>query len=153
MNARISSIALCAMLAACSSSTSPADPRALSLAGGGPAVLLVDSLDDWPHDPWQFGSMRLVADTLTVSITHGGGCATHEYALLVANVFLESWPVQMHGALAHDAHDDPCDALLTPSLRFDLSPVRDAYRRAYQTQSGAITLHIRDWPQSIEYRF
>jgi len=144
---------LASILTACAGSTTAPGDAAMTLSDGSPAVRLVDDPGSWPHDVYQFAQSSLQGDTLTVTITHGGGCATHEYALLIRPLFLESYPVQMHGSLAHDAKRDPCKALLRPTLRFDLTPVKQAYRRAYNTTAGEIILHVSTWPEPIRYRF
>jgi hypothetical protein len=144
---------LIAILAACAGNTTAPGDAAMTLADGRPAVRLVDEPDRFPHDAYQFVESSIRGDTLTVTVQHGGGCATHEYALLVRPVYLESYPVQMHGSLAHDAKGDPCRALLRPTLRFDLTPIKQAYRRAYSTTTGEVALHIAGWPQPVRYRF
>jgi hypothetical protein len=146
-------VLLTAVVAACAGNTTDVGDVAMTLSDGRPAVLLVENPDNWPHDTYQFAEARLHGDTLTVTISHGGGCRTHEYALLVRPLFLESHPVQMHGSLAHDAKGDACKALLRPTLRFDLTPVKQAYQKAYNTQTAEIVLHIAGWPESIRYRF
>jgi hypothetical protein len=98
----------------------------------------------WHRDAWSLDSVRVDGDTLFLSVRHGGGCAQHGYALVAWNGWLESEPVQADVLLAHDARDDPCDALLSPRLRFDLSPLRAAWTRDYGAERGTIRLRITD---------
>jgi hypothetical protein len=95
-------------------------------------------------DAWSLDSARTEGDTLRLRVRHGGGCARHRYALVAWNGWLESFPVQAGLLLAHDARGDACDALLLPVLRFDLTPLREAYRRAYDGEHGTIVLRLSD---------
>lgn len=74
---------------------------------------------------------------LTLEVWHGGGCEEHDYALCFQG-WDESYPVQVGLYLIHDAHGDECAALLQPSLRFDLSPLADAYREAYNSDGDIV---------------
>lgn len=90
-------------------------------------------------DPLTVVRMRFRGDVFDVDVTHGGGCATHDYTLCYGPEFLESFPVQTPLRLIHDAHDDSCDALISRSLHFDLKPLADTYARAYHAPSGIIS--------------
>ncbi len=113
---------------------------------------LVQDIGQWPADALEFQQVRIVGDMLEATVSHGGGCAEHSYALVFSNVFLESLPVQMRGLLSHDAKGDPCRALLTRTLRFDLTPLKEAYRAGYRESSGTIIL-IGNWPGRLRFDF
>jgi hypothetical protein len=116
---------------------------------------------DWSGDPLQIDSARVVGDVLYVYATHGGGCAEHEYAAVAWNGWLESNPVQVGVLIAHDDHDDPCDALLSPELRFDLGALKSAYEASYNGwgSSSVLILRLTDVggiggePTFVEYAF
>jgi hypothetical protein len=124
-----------------------------SAAAGDPAVILTESPASWRHDAFEFHRIRISGDVLEVVVQYGGGCARHDFAVLLYPVFMESEPVQMSGSLAHDAKGDPCRALIGSTLRFDLSPVKRAYREAYSTQRGVVHLNIAGWPERVVYAF
>jgi hypothetical protein len=133
----------------------PVGPYVGSDAVGRVHVALGSDPTEWRADPLILDSARIEGDTLVLEVTHGGGCADHEYAVVAWNGWLESHPVQVGALVAHDGHDDPCDGLLSPTLRFDLRPLKDAYRDAYGP--GAAILIIRLSPPggpvlSVEYR-
>ena len=44
---------------------------------------------------------------------------------------MESQPVQVRVFLSHWSFNDPCDAVVSRELRFDLGPVKQAYQAAY----------------------
>jgi hypothetical protein len=95
-----------------------------------------------PRDSWQLSNARIDGDTLHLRISHGGGCARHGYGLVAWNGWMESNPVQVGVVLLHESNDDPCDALLSPNLRFDLKPLRDAFVEAYGGPGGTIIINL-----------
>jgi hypothetical protein len=123
-------------LAACEDSTSPVRYNGPETTGRIQVALQTEP-GRWHADQLVIDSARIVADTLIVHATHGGGCARHGYAAVAWNGWLESFPVQVGVVLAHDANNDPCDALLQPTLRFDLTPLREAYDVAYRRGAGS----------------
>lgn len=132
----------------------PVGPYVTADVVGTVHVALGSDPTGWTADPLAVDSVRVDGDTLVLDVTHGGGCANHEYAVVAWNGWLESHPVQVGALIAHDGHDDPCDALLSPTLRFDLRPLKDEYRDAYGP--GAAVLIIRLSPAggpvvSVEY--
>jgi hypothetical protein len=131
----------------------PANGSGLLVPGDTPAVHLVEDPGRWPHDPYALGTFSLAGDLLHATIQYGGGCTEHTFALLVVPIFQESYPVQMRGSLAHNAHGDMCRALIRRELTFDLSPLRAAYAAAYGASSATIVLHIAGWPRPVHYEF
>jgi hypothetical protein len=98
---------------------------------------------DWRLDPFVLDSVAALGDTLHLGITFGGGCRPHAFRLVMSTLFLESNPVQAQTLLSHDDGDDPCDGLLHRDVKADLAPLKDAWRLAYQQQSGTIVMQIR----------
>jgi hypothetical protein len=88
-------------------------------------------------------SARVTQDVLQVFVQYGGGCRTHQFALISSGIFLESYPVRLGLRLAHDAQGDPCRAIKASVERFDLRPVRQAYQASYG-QGGPIILELRE---------
>jgi hypothetical protein len=149
---RIATILLLASLpAACATPSMPA--RYDAAAAGAAPVALTGEPDRWRHDPFEIIEIQLVGDTLEAAVRYPGGCARHDFTLLVSPVFMESYPVQVRASLAHDANADPCRALVGSRLRFDLGPLREAYRQAYNIESDVLHLHVERWPERVVYRF
>lgn len=96
----------------------------------------------FPRDPLVLDSASITGDTLRLHVQHGGGCERHIYALVAWNGWLESDPVQTGVLLAHEDRNDPCDALLFPELRFQLGPMRDAWRRDYGAEHGTVVIRL-----------
>ena len=103
--------------------------------------------DRWGTDPYQLNAASIAGDTLTVSVSFGGGCRTHEFTLVASNVFLESDPVQLRVSLAHEANDDLCRAWLTEDRDFDLTPIKRLFQNAYQSDAGTLVLRLENAPE------
>ena len=95
-------------------------------------------------------------DTLTVTVSYSGGCREHDFTLVPADVFMESYPVKFNVTLVHDARGDPCEAYPTEAYAFDLTPVKELYQEAYRTEEGVMILglwaHDR-FAYSLTYEF
>lgn len=105
---------------------------------------------DRRSDPYKLSAARIKDDTLEVTVSFGGGCETHEFTLFVANAFMESDPVKVNVALAHNANGDPCEAWLTEERSFDLAPVREASGQ----KQGTIVLLLDNAPDGeLRYDF
>ena len=80
---------------------------------------------------FQLDSVRIDNDILRLTVVYGGGCAEHQFELLMSpSGFAESLPVQASVYLRHVA-DDPCDAVIRRELAFDLRPVAHHFQIAY----------------------
>jgi hypothetical protein len=150
---RLAGLVAAAGLVACTSAAPVTAPAGSVQTGGIGEAVLTETPGRWRHDVYEFVSMRVNGDTLHVAVQYGGGCATHDFALLVSPVFMESYPVQMAGSLAHDAKGDPCRAIVGSRLRFDLSPLKRAYWQAYGREPASIHLSVTGWPQRVRYSF
>lgn len=115
-------------------------------------VVIAENTDapQWPSDPVTIISAVVKGDTLELWASYGGGCRAQSFLLLSDAAWMESYPVQVGVRLARDDQDDPCDALLSRMLRFDLSPLKTAYNEAYRTTTGIIRLNIRGF-SSVTY--
>lgn len=90
--------------------------------------------------------------SLYIIVLSGGGCREHAYTLTMApSVFMESFPVQANLYLRHDANDDPCDAIVTDSVAFDLRPIVTLYQQMYGP-SGQINLNLYNFEQTESTR-
>jgi len=99
-------------------------------------------IEGGPTDPVEILDAKLEAPLLTLTVRYGGGCARHDFDLIVASGWRESYPVQVDVDLAHDGHSDVCDALPTETVRFDLTPLREDYEANYGSGPGAIAIML-----------
>ena len=110
--------------------------------------------DRWGTDPFVVNAATIVGDTLTVNVSYGGGCRRHLLTLVASDVFMESHPVRLAAALAHDANGDLCRAWLTEDHDFDLTSIRRMYQDAYREDAGTIVLRLENAPEpELFYEF
>ena len=104
-------------------------------------------------DRYVLRAAAITRDLLVVTVSYSGGCADHVFALDASGAFLESDPVQLEVALAHNANGDPCKAWLTQDYLFPLAPLKTRYQEEYQQDSGAIVLRLAGAPSDLVYEF
>ena len=134
----IAAVVLIVLLGACSAVTpsEPAVEPALVLQSTGSATTTQKK------DPVEILQAEIEGDLLKLEVSYGGGCARHDFSLLFSGVFMQSFPMQTHLDLAHDAHGDPCRAIVGARPTFDLTPLKLAYQAAHG-ERGVLVLHLR----------
>ena len=117
-------------------------------------VFIGDAGDRFGTDEYELNSATITDDTLNVSVSYSGGCKEHEFTLVASEAFLESDPVQLSVSIAHNANGDTCEAYPTDNYRFDLTPIKKMYQKAYQQEAGTIILRLKDAPDGeLVYEF
>lgn len=125
-----------------------------------PRVILTNlDADSLQADAFDLDSVSIHGDTLVVSASYAGGCRKHFFSVyMIPDSFMESYPVQANLFLIHHGSNDPCDAIIRVTRRFDLIPVRDRYRELYGLDDRII-LNLfgfyqgeRGQPVQVEYR-
>ena len=126
-------------------STDPSDDASIAgsvvFSQGG-----VDAAAQWGADDYELEAADVAGDTLAVTASYSGGCRDHRFTLVAAEVFMESDPVQLDVAIAHDADGDPCEAYLTEDYHFILDPIKARYRASYGAGAGTIVLNLGNAP-------
>ena len=127
------------------------------------AVTFENRQNRWGADPRQktWGSDAYVVNTqpvitedvLTLNVSYGGGCKAHDFTLVTSGVFQGTDPVELQAVIAHNANTDSCEAYLTETYHFDVSPLKAHYQKIYQTQEGALGLRIQGIPEPVVYTF
>lgn len=108
----------------------------------------------WGMDDYALEAAAVAGDTLAVTLSYSGGCRTHRFTLVAAEAFMESDPVQLEVAIAHDADGDPCEAYPTEEIHFILDPIKARYKASYGTGQGTIVLRLARAPDGpLVYRF
>ena len=139
-----------------STTPSPDPPDDTSTAG---SVVFspgdVGSTTQWGTDDYELEAAYVAGDTLAVTLSYGGGCRTHRFTLVAAEAFMESDPVQLAVAIAHDADGDPCQAYFTEDYHFILDPIKARYKASYGAGAkGPIVLELKDTPGGpLNYQF
>jgi hypothetical protein len=76
---------------------------------------------DVASDSLSIDDAFILGNTLTLDVSHSGGCARHDYAMCFEH---QPEAVQRYALkVVHDAHADGCEASLETTLQFDLSPM------------------------------
>lgn len=114
------------------------------LRRGVPPVVLSqdDGLKGFGTDALQLLGARVEGGILEVDTQWSGGCQRHDVDAVAWTGWMESHPVQVGVALAHDAHGDACEALVRRTLRFDLAPLSRAYAKAYGDGPATLVLRV-----------
>ena len=114
----------------------------------------VRSTTQWGTDDYELNAAAVKGDTLAVTLSYSGGCRTHRFTLVAAEAFMESDPVQLEVAIAHDADGDPCEAYPTEDYHFILDPIKARYKASYGAGPGTIVLRLDRAPGgSLNYKF
>ncbi len=114
----------------------------------------VRSTTRWGTDDYELNAAAVKGDTLAVTVSYSGGCRAHRFTLVTAEAFMESDPVQLEVAIAHDADGDPCEAYPTEDYHFILDPIKARYKASYGAGPGTIVLRLDRAPGgSLNYKF
>jgi hypothetical protein len=126
-------------------------------------ILLDESeFNNAPRDEFTFVNVTLEKDLLYLKVSYSGGCASHDFSLVGTGVFMESYPVQTSIVLSHEDNDDNCESIITETLVFDLTPLKELYVESYLESSGTIIIyllgyaqlsHVNGWENLISYEF
>jgi hypothetical protein len=96
-------------------------------------------------DPATPKSVSVADDRLLLLVTFSGGCRVHEFAAVAPPEFTESGVVELPIWIRHDDPDDPCDAIVSEDLSFDLTAVRQLYLATYGVP-GFLRLRVHTSP-------
>ena len=119
--------------------------RILRPSEGTAEILLFDDLSaiTLDADVASITKISIEGDLLQLMVTYSGGCENHTFKLYGSRNFAESLPPQVNLFLSHNANGDVCEALMGEDLVFDFSPLKKAYRNAYQ-DDGPVVLRIHE---------
>ncbi|MHA2096979.1 MAG: hypothetical protein ACW98F_20405, partial [Candidatus Hodarchaeales archaeon] len=94
-------------------------------------------------DGFNFLHVELDGDLLIIEVSYRGGHTQHDFVLISAGEFMESFPIQTALVLRHDSNGDLGEALITKELFFDLKPLKEAFFSVYSFFSpDGISLQI-----------
>lgn len=113
-----------------------------------------DAVGKWGDDAYELSRATITDDTLTITVSYGGGCEAHQFTLVASDSFLDSFPVQLNVSLAHNANGDACEAWITEAYHFDLTPIKTLYQEVYRQEVGTIILRLENSPtEELVYEF
>jgi hypothetical protein len=150
---RYTALGVLLLLAACDRSSADDSISPNALTDG--MVAIVDDVNakDWPRDPITIDSATISGNALTIVVRYGGGCRDHILALLLSRAFMESHPVQIGARLSHNAKSDACDALITKTLTFDLTRLKQRYQASYGRAPATILINLSGLGRQLRYAF
>ena len=120
--------------AAISSDTIPEEDYVLKIEVMEPwrtgAINLFDADSYSSYSTRQMGALRSATmsvndDSLVVPVQYAGGCGEHDFYLVGACPSDTASPAPLSVYIIHDGHGDTCEALISETLKFDLSPLRN----------------------------
>ncbi len=117
-------------------------------------IVIEDAWENSTTDgAYEINSAEVVDNVLRLSVTYGGGCEEHDFELVGASAFAESYPVQAKLAIQYDDNGDECRSLLSRDLRFDLTPLQHLYASQYGIDTGTILFRLGGFDKFIRYDF
>ncbi|MHA1946097.1 MAG: hypothetical protein ACXAC6_16100 [Candidatus Hodarchaeales archaeon] len=96
-----------------------------------PVVIDKSVYDTSSRDPFDFFRVDIDGDLLIIEVSFYGGQISHDFELIGAGEFMESYPIQTSVVLSHESNGDLGEALITKELVFDLKPLKKAFFSLY----------------------
>lgn len=93
------------------------------------------------QDGYHLIDAGLTDAALSLHISFSGCDPDYPLALYMVGGFMESNPVQARILPSHNSHGEICAAYFTRLVSWDLTPIRNACRRAYG-QPGTVVLNL-----------
>ncbi len=93
------------------------------------------------RDPFTLTGVTIEGHELSVDVIYSGGCWQHGFKLYMQPAFAESDPVRANLYLSHKDWDDPCDALISEDMAFDIRRIAELYYDQYGSY-GDIVLEV-----------
>ncbi len=96
-------------------------------------------------DEFTLASAKIEEDCLLLTVRYGGGCGTVDFDMVAIEGSAFSLPPQIPMRLILD-DEDPCEALITDEIAFDLAALQG-------DGAGAIQLAIETLSERLEYQY
>jgi len=80
------------------------------------------------RDPFSARSVSIDGDELKIEVSYPGGCRRHDFELYMKPVFTGANPARARLYLSHDGNGDPCEALISDELSFDVGRIAELCR-------------------------
>lgn len=98
--------------------------------------------------PTTIYDVKLIGNTLVLSIGYTGGCATHKFDLVGSEMISKSLPPIRSINLIHSANDEACKREMYDTLYFDITNL------AYKKEVGSvIKLNLNGWKEQLVYTY
>jgi putative nigrescin immunity protein NigD len=88
-------------------------------------ILFMQEYDPIPRDTFEVNFAKIVENCIEINVSYGGGCEDHQFYLAKIEPWCGTPPVPPTTLeLRHNANNDYCEAYLTHSVFFDLTPLQ-----------------------------
>ena len=87
------------------------------------AIVNDSELRNAPRDPFTIVSTKIEGDCFEVTVRYGGGCGGADFKFIAGEALDDSMPPQRE-AVVSLKDEDNCEALVTETISFDLTPLR-----------------------------
>jgi len=88
-------------------------------------ILNMVDYDPFPRDTFEINFARIENDCIEINVSYSGGCEDHNFYLAKIDPWCGTPPIPPTTLeLRHNANNDMCEAYLTNSVFFDLTPLR-----------------------------
>ena len=71
-------------------------------------------------DPFQLLEVAIEDQLLKIEVSYGGGCEEHDFQVIWPEVITAGFPPDFSVVLNHQGNNDPCFAIITEVLEFDI---------------------------------
>jgi len=106
----------------------------------------VGSEGAWAEAPFEVLAAEVQGDTLVTVVRYGGGCGEHQFELEADGPLMKSLPPKQPLRWVHRSPGDPCRALISDTVRADLSPFRG-------TPHGTTVLQLDGHDDNLIYTY
>jgi|GEM_PF-1833482 len=93
-------------------------------------------IDDIKSDDFDMKKVTIEGDVMKIDVSYAGGKADHDFTLYWNQMVAESYPGQTTINLKHDANGDNAEALITKTLKFDISTINKPMIITVRTDHG-----------------
>ena len=100
----------------------------------------------WAEAPFEVLSAEVLGDTLVTVVRYGGGCGEHRFELEAHGPLMKSLPPKQLLRWVHRSPGDPCRALISDTVRADLSAFRG-------TPHGTTVLQLEGHDGNLIYTY
>lgn len=116
-------------------------------------IIMFDSIDDLELnlDPAIIYNATVLDDTLELKVSFSGGCKTHKLSLYGSKAIAKSYPPQALLYLSHNANNDNCEAMVSETHKFDLTPLKNNFLQNYNN-NGTLLLAIYEPHANAPYK-
>ena len=94
--------------------------------------------------PYTTTNASINGDILGVGVQYSGGCEEHEFFLYGPTTIPDGDPANVTLYLIHESNKDFCEALISETRQFDLTPLKNRWQEVRGATSGEISINIHD---------